>query len=131
MERELAAERSNEDDFVYDIYYTNTEHFDFRLFEKDLILEALTADNVFVHDGDEEEFVYGDDNDDENAENNWRNDYPEEDPHLVDGNHSNYDYNDGKFCHFVFVMMECVICCQYLIEHIIFMHFVQIGKKHK
>lgn len=96
MEREVVSERSNNDEYVYDIYYTNREHFDFRLFERDLTLEALGQDNVFDHGVQEEEFVYGDEDDDENDENNWRNDYPEEDPQYVNGNHGNYDYENGK-----------------------------------
>lgn len=96
MERELVSER--DDDYVYDIYYTNSHQFDFRLFERDLTFEALGRDLMFDRGGDDvvdDEYVYGDDEDDENAESNWRNDYPEDDPRYIESNEGNYDYGNG------------------------------------
>lgn len=97
MEKEIVTERTNDDDYVYDIYYTNSQQFDFRLFERDLTFQAFGGDLMFDRGTDdvEEEFVYGDD-DDENDESNWRNDYPEEDPHYIEANHRDYDYEGGK-----------------------------------
>lgn len=97
MEKEIVSERTNDGDYVYDIYYTNSQQFDFRLFERDLTFQAFGGDLMFDRDTDdvEEEFVYGDD-DDENDESNWRNDYPEEDPHYIEANQGDYGYEEGK-----------------------------------
>ena len=95
--RRIVSERGfNDEDFVYDIYYTNSQQFDFRTFEHDLTLEAFNLDLAHDREGEEveDEFVYGDD-DDENIEANWRNDYPDEDPHYIDNDRGNYNYDDG------------------------------------
>ncbi|KAL4234125.1 hypothetical protein ACF0H5_005778 [Mactra antiquata] len=96
MEREIVSERAD-DDYVYDIYYTNSREFDFRLFERDLTFEAFNNDFMMPRGGNDDiddDFVYNDDNDDENAESNWRNDYPEEDPRIYEAEASAYDYEN-------------------------------------
>lgn len=97
MVREFVSQQID-DGYVYDIYYTNSREFDFRLFERDLTFEAFNSDLVVDRAGevDDDDFVYGDDNDDENAENNWRNDYPDEDPRFYNTDRSRYDYENGK-----------------------------------
>ena len=67
--------------YVYDIYYTQSSAIDFRDFKQDLIVECLADENVMwaaLSDDDDVDDLYEDD-DDENAEDNWRNDYPDED----------------------------------------------------
>ncbi|XP_060076396.1 probable RNA polymerase II nuclear localization protein SLC7A6OS [Ylistrum balloti] len=75
---------SKDEDYVYDLYFTNNRDFSFKLLESALTIEAFG--NYFVYEDmpqPEEEEVY-EDEDDSNDEDNWRNDYPDEDPHLVD-----------------------------------------------
>ncbi|XP_053401328.1 probable RNA polymerase II nuclear localization protein SLC7A6OS [Mercenaria mercenaria] len=95
MEREVVSERPEDDDYVYDIYYTNSRQFDFRMFERDLTFEAYNGGLVFDRDVDDnnDDFVY-EDEEDENAESNWRNDYPDEDPRYYENENSNYYYGD-------------------------------------
>ena len=95
MEKEIVCERSNDDDYVYDIYYTNSQQFDFRLFERDLTFEALGQDVTFHNRAGDDECVYGDDDDDENDESNWRNDYPDADPLYIEAGEGNYNYDNG------------------------------------
>lgn len=97
MEREIVSERSEDDDYVYDIYYTNSRQFDFRMFERDLTFEAFNSDLMFDREmvGSDDEFVY-EDEEDENAESNWRNDYPDEDPQYFENENSNYFCGNGR-----------------------------------
>ncbi|XP_052229986.1 probable RNA polymerase II nuclear localization protein SLC7A6OS isoform X2 [Dreissena polymorpha] len=95
--RETVAVSHEDDDYVYDIYYTNSRDFDFRQFERDLTFEAFNNDFMNERESDEveDEFVYGDDDDDENEESNWRNDYPEVDPRYIENEAANCDYGEG------------------------------------
>ncbi|XP_069113761.1 probable RNA polymerase II nuclear localization protein SLC7A6OS [Argopecten irradians] len=73
-----------DEEYVYDLYFTNNRDFNFKLLESALTIEAYGDD--FVYDDvphPEDEHVY-EDEDDSNDEDNWRNDYPDEDPHFLD-----------------------------------------------
>ncbi|WAR13323.1 hypothetical protein MAR_027503 [Mya arenaria] len=102
MVREMVTERGlNDEEYVYDIYYTNSRDFDFRTLERDLTFEAFNEE--LMHEGDsdfeEEQFVYGDD-EDENDEGNWRNDYPDEDPRYIENGNYNYDDDLNEYVAF-------------------------------
>ncbi|KAL5021191.1 hypothetical protein ScPMuIL_000346 [Solemya velum] len=76
---------SAELDYVYDLYYTNSHDFNFRLIEDMLTVEAFSDE--FLYDNgasSDEEYLEG--SDDSNSESNWRNDYPDEDPHFFENN---------------------------------------------
>ncbi|OWF41835.1 probable RNA polymerase II nuclear localization protein SLC7A6OS [Mizuhopecten yessoensis] len=91
QERVPQSTASQDEDYVYDLYFTNNRDFSFKLLENALTIEAFGSD--FVHDympHREDEEVY-EDEDDSNDEDNWRNDYPDEDPHIVD-NQLDSDY---------------------------------------
>ena len=85
MRKELVSERGSDEDYVYDLYFVNNRDFDFRFLERDFMLEAYSENYLYTGglSDDEEELVY-DDEDDENDENNWRNDYPDEDPEFYE-----------------------------------------------
>lgn len=95
MEREALKLDSNHVDYVYDLYYTNNRDFDFRLFENNLMLEAYGDEIMLGRGACEDDYVEEDDEDDENAENNWRNDYPEEDPGFINNQDVEYEYGEG------------------------------------
>ena len=72
-------------EYVYDLYYIDDEQVDFEMGE------GATIGMNYGGDGDKElmyEFypsdksatMYAEEDDDSNDENNWRNDYPDEDP---------------------------------------------------
>lgn len=84
-------------DFVYDLYYTNREGFDFRALERILRIEACGEGDLRpdLVDEDDEAEVYEDD-DDSNDEGNWRNDYPDEDPNFYENEEDDFLYDDGK-----------------------------------
>jgi len=75
----------------------------------------------------EDEAAY--DEDDENAENNWRNDYPDDDPMYFERLHldDSYSSDDGEhcefyefdLCHFTFLTFTCVY---YPLLHQSFVH---------
>ena len=97
MVREVVTHgAADDDDYVYDLYYTNSSSIDFRMFESILRIEALQED-VLVderrEDGEYDEVQ--DDDDDSNDEDNWRNDYPEEDPQFYENVDAEY-YGDGE-----------------------------------
>jgi hypothetical protein len=93
-----SAATSGDDRYVYDVYYANDAQFDFRSLEKVLAVEAFSDENAeYMYDeteSDEDAAAY--DEDDENAENNWRNDYPEDDPMYFERLQldDNYDSDD-------------------------------------
>ncbi|ESP00816.1 hypothetical protein LOTGIDRAFT_173092 [Lottia gigantea] len=79
----LIREKREDEDFVYDLYYTNSGSLDFQALQSALTIQALYDDLVYDDDrfADDDE-VY-DDDDDSNDEGNWRNDYPDEDPGFI------------------------------------------------
>ncbi|XP_066911556.1 probable RNA polymerase II nuclear localization protein SLC7A6OS [Clytia hemisphaerica] len=73
------GKRCEEEDFVYDLYFAPSNTIILNADSEILQLEEY-FEQIYVEDehlGDSEEFY--DDEDDENAEENWRNDYPDED----------------------------------------------------
>ncbi|XP_033753973.1 probable RNA polymerase II nuclear localization protein SLC7A6OS [Pecten maximus] len=76
--------QTQDEDYVYDLYFTNNRDFSFKLLESALTIEAFGDDLVYEDmPHQEEEHVY-EEEDDSNDEDNWRNDYPDEDPHFLD-----------------------------------------------
>ncbi|XP_061197175.1 probable RNA polymerase II nuclear localization protein SLC7A6OS [Saccostrea echinata] len=76
--------QEKEEDYVYDLYYTNSRDFNLQLFESSLSIHSLYADNLeYGYNGEEDHEIY-EDEDDENEESNWRNDYPDEDPRFIE-----------------------------------------------
>ena len=93
LEKELISERGSDDQYVYDLYYTNSRGFDFRLLENVLTVEAFGQDGM----GNGDDFVDENreyDDEDSNDEGNWRNDYPDEDPGFIDNQDIGY-YGNG------------------------------------
>ena len=80
--------------YVYDLYFTNSQDFDFRLLENILTVEALGEELQF-HDYRDEECEVYDDDEDSNEEDNWRNDYPDEDPRFIENENAEYMYGEG------------------------------------
>ncbi|XP_041375956.1 probable RNA polymerase II nuclear localization protein SLC7A6OS [Gigantopelta aegis] len=96
MIREVVGHSGEPDeDYVYDLYYTNSSSVDFRLFENILRIEALQEDAVVDERLDWSDDEVRDDDDDSNEENNWRNDYPNEDPHFYENVDAEYYGDDG------------------------------------
>uniref|UniRef100_A0A2C9M7Y5 Probable RNA polymerase II nuclear localization protein SLC7A6OS n=1 Tax=Biomphalaria glabrata TaxID=6526 RepID=A0A2C9M7Y5_BIOGL len=93
----------NERDFVYDLYYAH-ERLDNLDPEAVFTVEALCEELI---NEDVEDFQdrddFRDDSDDSNDESNWRNDYPDEDPHFFENeNVDDYyaeDMVDTNFLH--------------------------------
>ena len=79
-----------EQDYVYDLYYTNRHDFDFRMLDNILSIEAYNEEYVYDDYRSKVDDEAYDDEDDSNDEGNWRNDYPDEDPHYYD--------SDGNTC---------------------------------
>ncbi|XP_067652328.1 probable RNA polymerase II nuclear localization protein SLC7A6OS [Haliotis asinina] len=96
-----AVSRPRESEYVYDLYYTNSQQLDFRQLQDFLTIQAFGDELVFADNrADEEEFVeVYDDEDDSNDEGNWRNDYPEEDPHFIENHEQEYSYGDDDVGH--------------------------------
>ncbi|XP_046572396.1 probable RNA polymerase II nuclear localization protein SLC7A6OS [Haliotis rubra] len=96
-----AVGRQRESEYVYDLYYTNSQQLDFRQLQDFLTIQAFGDELVFADNrADEEEFVeVYDDEDDSNDEGNWRNDYPEEDPHFIENHEQEYSYGDDDVGH--------------------------------
>jgi hypothetical protein len=76
----------------------------------------------FASDEDEDEEGY-DDEDDENAENNWRNDYPDEDPMYFERLHLD-DYSSGDDSGFA--MLICILLNPCHIITIILLYYITI-----
>ena len=95
--------KEDEENYVYDIYYVNSGRFDFRELENDLTVEALFQDQMVYDEYRASECteVY-DDDDDSNDEDNWRNDYPDEDPRFFENEGIEYQYGDGEF-----IVLQC------------------------
>ena len=94
--RKAEPEPTDDSQFVYDLYYTHSSLADLDLHAA-LTVEAL-CDAALVNEQDEEDgeegrFVH-EESDDSNDENNWRNDYPDEDPHFFEN--ADYDYAEGE-----------------------------------
>ncbi|KAK3603834.1 hypothetical protein CHS0354_042841 [Potamilus streckersoni] len=91
---QLGGSSRGEEEYVYDLYYTNSYDFDFHFLENIFTVEALQQEQEFVNgDDDEYEEVY-DDDDDSNDESNWRNDYPDEDPRFFENDDADIYYRD-------------------------------------
>ncbi|XP_023233989.1 probable RNA polymerase II nuclear localization protein SLC7A6OS [Centruroides sculpturatus] len=71
--------KSEEIEYVYDLYYSPDADFDSQAIENVVSIKGCTLENDLVYpDGDDDDQCF--DDDDSNDEDNWRNDYPEEDP---------------------------------------------------
>jgi len=83
-------------DYVYDLYYTNNRDFSLQALGSSLSIQELAHDLFYNHenDSDDDDNVY-EDEDDSNDEGNWRNDYPDEDPHFIENQDVEYYYGDG------------------------------------
>lgn len=80
--------------YVYDLYYINGGQYDFRALENILSIQALHDELVLQGDRDQDcEEVY-EDEDDSNDEDNWRNDYPNEDPNFFENAAVEYYYGE-------------------------------------
>lgn len=83
----------DDDDFVYDVYRTDDDQFDFESLEHLLAIRAFSEKEElwWEDESSEDEAAY--DEDDENAENNWRNDYPDNDPMYFERLHLDDNYS--------------------------------------
>lgn len=70
--------------YVYDLYYINQPHFNYSWLENITCVDVYKQDSIYIPGQYSDDEVYEDDDDDSNDENNWRNDYPDEDPHFYD-----------------------------------------------
>ncbi|XP_062611189.1 probable RNA polymerase II nuclear localization protein SLC7A6OS [Saccostrea cucullata] len=84
-----------EEDYVYDLYYTNSRDFNLQIFESSLSIHSLHTVEYDYMNGEEDHEIY-EDEDDENEESNWRNDYPEEDPRFIEDEGEDIDYVYGN-----------------------------------
>lgn len=91
LEREEVSEKGSHP-YVYDLYYTNSSDFDFRLLENVLTVEAFGHD-LRAPEEDSEDEGGGHEDEDSNDEGNWRNDYPDEDPGFIENQDVEYDEN--------------------------------------
>ena len=82
-------------DYVYDLYYMNQRDFDFRQLENMLSIEAYKEDYDFQEYRSNDWEEHYDDDDDSNDEDNWRNDYPEEDPMFYENEEAQDYLQDG------------------------------------
>lgn len=71
--------KSEEIEYVYDLYYSPDTDFDSHAIENVVSIKGCTLENDLVFPDDDADSECFDD-DDSNDEDNWRNDYPEEDP---------------------------------------------------
>ncbi|KAK3086549.1 hypothetical protein FSP39_020095 [Pinctada imbricata] len=94
MVREVVS-NAGQEEYVYDLYYTNNSDLHLRLLESSLSLDVLDFNTHQLDNGvdDDDDEVY-DDEDDENEESNWRNDYPDEDPQFYENDEVEYFYGD-------------------------------------
>lgn len=87
MVRETVKDTAVNSDYVYDVYF-NDLHCDF-MGEDEFSLFRCGPPDFFARDHDTAydsdtgfDALNGEDSDDSNAEDNWRNDYPDEEPHF-------------------------------------------------
>nr|XP_034337562.1 probable RNA polymerase II nuclear localization protein SLC7A6OS isoform X1 [Crassostrea gigas] len=85
-----------QEDYVYDLYYTNSRDFNLQILESSLSIHSLSADNFEYANNEEEDDEVYEDEDDENEEGNWRNDYPDEDPRFFENEDLDYVYGTGN-----------------------------------
>jgi hypothetical protein len=96
MVHEQVPVEDREEDYVYDLYYTNSRDFNLQLLESSLMINSIDTDShVYGHRREEDHEVY-EDEDDENEEDNWRNDYPDEDPRFFENGDVDYFYGNGE-----------------------------------
>lgn len=94
VSKRVMSPPKNESEFVYDLYYAQSNLSDLDM-EAILTVTALCDD--FVNDDNEDNpdrDVVHDDSDDSNSESNWRNDYPDEDPHFFENEDAEYGYTE-------------------------------------
>ncbi|XP_033113116.1 probable RNA polymerase II nuclear localization protein SLC7A6OS [Anneissia japonica] len=94
--------RRDTDEYVYDLYYAESSDFDFASEHVVLGLDPYNLSQPVVTE-EEEDAGYGqDDDEDSNDENNWKNDYPDEDPDYFNQRHTDMfdeyldDYRYGE-----------------------------------
>ncbi len=92
----MAAPIPPSEQYVYDLYYFNNRDFDFRALENILAIEALKEEYIYPSDEEAEYREVYEDEDDSNDEDNWRNDYPDEDPRYYDPD-DEWEY-EGIYC---------------------------------
>ena len=102
LEKEVISERDSDESYVYDLYYTNSRDFDFRLLENDLTVEAFGQDYRTAEEDELGVGGGGEEDEDSNDEGNWRNDYPDDDPGFIDNHDLGY-YENGMYIFFVHV----------------------------
>ena len=102
LEKEVISERDSDESYVYDLYYTNSRDFDFRLLENDLTVEAFGQDYRTTEEDELGVGGGGEEDEDSNDEGNWRNDYPDDDPGFIDNHDLGY-YGNGMYIFFVHV----------------------------
>jgi len=71
-----------ESEYVYDLYYTHTDVNDIDL-QAVLTVKSLCEEFVNEEEMADRDYIC-EDEDDSNDEGNWRNDYPDEDPHFFE-----------------------------------------------
>ena len=76
----------------------NRRDIDLRTLDNVLNIEALADDVNFDQYRQPEELEVYDDEDDSNDEDNWRNDYPDEDPKFFENR--DVDFTEGEFLWF-------------------------------
>uniref|UniRef100_A0A224Z3U9 Probable RNA polymerase II nuclear localization protein SLC7A6OS n=1 Tax=Rhipicephalus zambeziensis TaxID=60191 RepID=A0A224Z3U9_9ACAR len=87
MVREVVKETAVDGDYVYDVYFNNL-HCDFMCEDEFSLFrcgppDAFARDPNTTYDSDPGFDAFdGEDSDDSNAEDNWRNDYPDEEHHF-------------------------------------------------
>lgn len=86
MVREAAKEEKVDGDYVYDVYYNNI-HCNFIRDDEFCLFRcgppnAFAPEHDFAYDSDSEFDACNEEDSDSNAEDNWRNDYPE-DPEIL------------------------------------------------
>lgn len=90
------VQADEEEDYVYDLYYTNSRDFNLQLLESSLSIHPSSEHLLEYANNEEEEYEVYEDEDDENEECNWRNDYPDEDPRFFDNEDVDYIYGNGN-----------------------------------
>ena len=118
-----AAAAPNKEEYVYDIYYMNNATFDFHHLENILAVEAFNDSEELYGGkyGEGREEVY-DDEDDSNDEDNWRNDYPDEDPRIYENGGDCYD-RDGTSLKIGCLRNNCAKCWVFCLRYFLINSF--------
>ena len=120
--------------YVYDVYYMNKQAFEWSALENIVTVEAFHQDELeYVDDrANECEEVY-DDEDDSNDEDNWRNDYPDEDPRFFENEDCEYRYGDGTTCRVGCLSsssLRCQICLTFGVQKVVLCILMGIIHRH-